>query len=135
MDGDAEEATAEANPDAHSACRMLQIDIQRWFRIGIRHLRENAAAECPCNYGYPERMVASILCFVGESGVREHPSGRPLWHEDQLHLAEWQALQQIEYLFNLTLAVDAKNIAIEQLKAYKKGELCPSGSQGYVGAH
>ena len=87
--GDAEEATAEAIPDAQSACRMLQIDIQRWFRMGIRHLRENAAVESPCNYGYPERMVASILCFVGDSGASEHPSGRPLWHEDQLHLAEW----------------------------------------------
>ena len=30
-------------------------------------------------------------------------------------------MQQIEYLFNLTLSVDAKNIALEKLKAYKKG--------------
>ena len=43
-----------------------------------------------------------------------------MWHEEQLHLAEWQALQQLEYLFNLTLSVDAKNLAIEQLKAQKK---------------
>ena len=35
-------------------------------------------------------------------------------------MAEWQALQQLEYLFNLTLAVDAKNLAIEKLKAQKK---------------
>ena len=35
-------------------------------------------------------------------------------------MAEWQALQQLEYLFNLTLAVDAKNLAIEKLKAHKK---------------
>ena len=45
--GDAEEATAEAIPDAQSACRRLQIDIQRWFRMGIRHLRANAAVESP----------------------------------------------------------------------------------------
>ena len=46
--------------------------------------------------------------------------GCPLWHDDQLHLSEWQALQQIEYLFNLTLTVDAKRIAPEKLKAHKK---------------
>ena len=40
-----------------------------------------------------------------------------------MHLAEWQALQQLEYLFNLTLAVDAKNLAIEKLKAHKKNAL------------
>ncbi|MDP6717376.1 MAG: hypothetical protein QGF59_01920, partial [Pirellulaceae bacterium] len=44
----------------------------------------------------------------------------PIWHDEQLHLAEWQALQQLEYLFNLTLSVDAKNLAIEKLKAQKK---------------
>ena len=107
--------------DADVSCRMLQIDLQRWFRTGIRHLRENALAETPCNYGYPERAIHRILCLVGKSGVAEHPSGRPLWHDDQLHLAEWQALQQIESLFNLTLTVDAKNIAIEKLRAHKKG--------------
>ena len=67
--------------------RMLQIDLQRWFRAGIRHLRENAPAESPCNYGYPERMVNEILCLVGD--------GSPLWHDHQLHLAEWQAFQLI----------------------------------------
>ena len=36
-----------------------------------------------------------------------------------MHLAEWQVLQQLDYLFNLTLAVDAKNLAIEKLKAHK----------------
>ena len=38
-----------------------------------------------------------------------------------MHLAEWQALQQLDYLFNLTLAVDAKSMAIETLKMHKKG--------------
>ena len=41
-------------------------------------------------------------------------------HDEQLHLAEWQALQQLEYLFNLTLSVDAKNLAIEKLKSQQK---------------
>ena len=93
--------------DANVACKMLQIDLQRWFRTGIRYLRENAPAESPCNYGYPERMIHQILLFVDERGASEHCDGRPLWHDDQLHLAEWQALQQIEYLFNLTLTIDA----------------------------
>ena len=94
--------------DASGACRMLQIDLQRWFRTGIRHLRENAPAESPCNHGHPERMTHQILYFVGKGGASEHADGRPLWHDDQLHLAAWQALQQIEYLFNLSLNVDAK---------------------------
>ena len=66
-------------------------------------------------------MVHNILCFVGENGATEHGSGKPLWHDDQLHLAEWQALQQIDYLFNLTLAVDAKSMAIETVKRHKQG--------------
>ena len=66
-------------------------------------------------------MIHEILLLVGEGGGSEHCDGRPLWHDDQLHLAEWQALQQIEYLFNLTLTIDAKNIALEKLKAHKKG--------------
>ena len=65
--------------DASGACRMLQIDLQRWFRTGIRHLRKNAPAESPCNYGYPERMIHQILYFVGEGGASEHADGRPLW--------------------------------------------------------
>ena len=92
---------------------MLQIDIQRWIRSAIRYRRENAPAESPCNYGYAERIIHRILSLLG----------CPLWHDDQLHLSEWQALQQIEYLFNLTLTVDAKNIALERLKAHKKGAL------------
>jgi len=110
-------STCDPNP----ASRMLQVDLQRWFRQFIRYLREGAPAESPSNYGYPERMVQKILCFVGEGGAAEHASGRQLWHDDQLHLAEWQAMQQIEFLFNLTLTVDAKNIALEKLKAHKKG--------------
>ena len=88
----------EDTPETKAARRMLQIDIQRWIRSAIRYRRENAPAESPCNYGYAERIIHRILSLLG----------CPLWHDDQLHLSEWQALQQIEYLFNLTLTVDAK---------------------------
>ena len=99
-------ATTEPEEDtleSKATRRMLQIDIQRWIRSAIRYRRENAPAEIPSNYGYAERIIHRILSFLG----------CPLWHDDQLHLSEWQALQQIEYLFNLTLTVDAKNIALE----------------------
>ena len=101
----------EDTPESMATRRMLQIDIQRWIRSMIRYLRENAPAESPCNYGYADRIIHRVLSFLG----------CPLWHDDQLHLSEWQALQQLEYLFNLTLTVDAKNIALEKLKAHKKG--------------
>ena len=82
--------------DANVACRMLQIDLQRWFRMGIRQLRENARAESPCSYGCPERMIHKIIDFVGEGGSStEHTRGRLLRHDDQLHFAEWQALHEI----------------------------------------
>jgi len=103
----------EDTPETTVARRMLQIDIQRWIRSAIRYHRETAPAESPCIYGYAERIIHRILSLLG----------CPLWHDDQLHLSEWQALQQIEYLFNLTLTVDAKNIALEKLKAHKKGTL------------
>ena len=37
-----------------------------------------------------------------------------------MHLVEWPALQQLGYLVNSTLSVDAKNLAIEKLQAQKK---------------
>ena len=121
------QSTAESNleepaptPEARAATRMLQIDLIRWFRQGIRHLRETAKPESPCNYGYPERMVHRILHLLSAANSPEDLRGVPIWHDEQLHLAEWQAMQQLEYLFNLTLAVDAKNLAIEKLKAQKK---------------
>ena len=46
--------TAETNPQSRLACRILKIDVQRWFRAGIRQLREFASPESPCNYGSPE---------------------------------------------------------------------------------
>ena len=102
------------------AARMLQIDLQRWFRQGLRHLRESAEPASPCTYGYTERMVHQILHLLADASSPHEVRAIPIWHDEQLHLAEWQALQQLDYLFNLTLAVDAKNLAIEKLKAYKK---------------
>ena len=66
-------------------------------------------------------MVHAILCFVGTSFREDHEDlvGILIWHEDQLHLAEWQALQQLEFLVNLILSVDAKNMALDKLKAHK----------------
>ena len=90
----------EDTPETKATRRMLQIDIQRWIRSLIRYLRENASAESPCNYGYAERIIHRILSFLGCR----------LWHNDQLHVSEWQALQHIEYLFNLTLTVDTKTL-------------------------
>ena len=122
LQGTAEERSEEAmaTPDAHAASRMLQIDLQRWFRQGLRDLRVHAPPENPCTYGYPERMVHQILLFASGASARSDIRAMPLWHDEQLHLAEWQALQQMEYIFNLTLAVDAKNLAVEKLKAQKK---------------
>ena len=118
-DGDPENGTT-LTPEARTESRLLQIEIQRWFRQMIRGMRENAPAENPCNYGYPERMVNDILVLLSGGSASEHSRGIPLWHVEQLHVAEWQALQQTDYLFNLTLAVDAKNLAIQTLKAHKK---------------
>ena len=47
---------------------------------------------------------------------------RSLWHSDQLHLSEWQALQQLEFIFNVTLSVDGKNMALAKL-AKRKGHM------------
>ena len=94
------------------AGKPLQIELQCLFRQRIRSLRENAPAEVPCVFGYPERLVHAILGFLGQP---------LLWHAEQLHLAEWQALQQLEFLLNLTANVDGKNDALDKLKAQKGG--------------
>ena len=80
--------------------RVLQCDLRKLFRHHIRKLRTTAPTESPCTYGYPERPVHYILKFIGV----------PLWHEDQLHLAEWQALQQLEFIHNLTLAITSRTV-------------------------
>ena len=108
-----------ATPEARAASTMLQIELQRWFRQGLRHPRANAKHESPCNYRYTERMVHRILLLLSGASSPRDLHAMPIWHDEQLHLAEWQALQQLDYLFNLTLAVDAKNLAIEKIKAHK----------------
>ena len=109
-------ATAEASV----ASSMLQMDLQRWLRQGLRHLRANAKPESPCNYGYTECMVHQILLPLSGASSPHDTRGIPIWHDEQLHLAEWQALQQLDYLFNVTLAVDANHLATEKMKAHKK---------------
>ena len=119
------EASRKDPPKTRIASMILQIDIQRLFRQRIRSLRESALADSPCVYGYPERMVQAILGYVGTS-LRDDCvclRGIPPWHMEQLHVAEWQALQQLEFLFNLTLSVDAKNMALEKLKVHKGSTL------------
>ena len=118
---DLSEAARDDSAEARLAARLLQIDLQRLFRQRLRSLRESALADRPCVYGYPERVVHAILCYAGASRRNDGVClrGIPLWHADQLHLAEWQALQQLEFLFNVTLSVDAKNMALEKLKTHK----------------
>ena len=65
-------------------------------------------------------MVHQILLLLGGASSPRNLSGISIWHDEQLHLVEGQALQQLDYLFNCTLAVDAKNLAIEKMKAHKK---------------
>ena len=78
-------------PEACAASTILQIDVQRWFRQGLRHLRANVKPESPCNYGYTERMVHQILLLSGGASSLRDLSGIPIWHDEQLHLAKWQA--------------------------------------------
>ena len=87
--------------------RLFQIDVLRIFRQKIRRRCANYET-CPCVC--LERAVDLILQM---SGV---PS---LWHPDQLHLAEWQALQQLEFIFNATFSVDGKNMALAKLAKHK----------------
>ena len=114
------QSNAEAHPEEPLAPTRLQVELQRWFRHGLPHLRANAKPESPCNYCYTERMVHQILQLLGGANSPGDLRVMPIWHDEQLHLAEWQALQQLDYLFNLTLAVDANNLAIEKVKARKK---------------
>ena len=67
------------------------------------------------------RKIHRILSFLG----------CPLWHDDQLHLSEWQALQQLEYLFNLTLTVDAKTSLWRNWKRTRREALSTRRPQTY----
>ena len=115
----------QETPETKAANRMLQIDIQRWLRKGMQHLRENAPVESPCNYSSAERIAHRLLSYLA----------CPIWHDDQLHLAEWQCVQQLEYLFNLTHAVDAKHLAIEEVQAHKKTAASAEPSEFTRGLH
>ena len=41
------------------------------------------------------------------------------WHAEQMHLAEWQALETREILYNLDLSIEAKNIAKQRAAKHK----------------
>ena len=86
----AAEHVVERASDRSRALRLVQVDLQRLFRQRIRCLREQASAENPCNYGYPERLIDSMLTFVGESraGGVVMFVGALVRHEEQLHLVE-----------------------------------------------
>ena len=43
-------------------------------------------------------MVHQILLLLDGESSREDIRGIPIWHDEQLHLAEWQVLQQLDYL-------------------------------------
>ena len=87
--------------------RMCQIDVLRMFRQKVKR-RSDAQQSCPrvCL----ERAIDLILQFTGV------PS---LWHPDQLHVSEWQALQELEFIFNVTLSVDGKNMALAKFAKHK----------------
>ena len=110
--GGSNDGGAEGVVGERRSKKIVQVVLQQFFRQLIRRHREAASAEAPCIYGYPERVLSLILnCLSPDMSI---------WHEEQLTLAEFQALQQLEFLFNLTLNTDAKNLALEKLKAHKK---------------
>ena len=93
--------------------RLLQMEVQRYFQQGLRRLRDGCEEDYPhdCTFVCIERPVELIWSFAGV------PSA---WHAEQLHLAEWQAMRQLEWLFNLSLSVDAKSTALEKVAKHKK---------------
>ena len=95
------------HPPALGFGMLVHVDLQRFFRQGMRSLREAAPAEAPCTFGYPEWPISAILDFLS--------TDLHLWHPEQLSLAEFQAMQQLEFIFNVTLNTDAKNLAIDKL--------------------
>ena len=105
-------AAKSENVDERRWQRLVHVDMQRFFWQGMRSLREAAPAEAPCTFGYPERPISAILDFLS--------TDLHLWHPEQLSLAEFQAMQQLEFIFNATLNTDAKNLAIDKLKSHRK---------------
>jgi len=97
------DSAAEHIVEAH----FRQIDVLHMFRQKVQRL---SASSLPSQRACLERPVDLIWQFTGM---------RSLWHPEQLHLAEWQALQQLEFIFNVTLSADGKNIAIAKLAKHK----------------
>ena len=87
--------------------RLCRIEVLRMFRQNIRRLCANSES---CPRVCLERPIDLILELIAV---------RSSWHPDQLHLAEWQALQQLEFIFNVTLSVDGKNMALAKLAKHK----------------
>ena len=94
-------------PEHIMEAALCRIEVLRIFRQKIRIL---CSSNQTCLRVCVERPVDLILQLTGI------PS---LWHPDQLHLAEWQAMQQLEFIFNVTLSVDAKNMALAKLAKHK----------------
>jgi hypothetical protein len=94
-------------PEHIMEAALCRIEVLRIFRQKIRLL---CSSNQPCLRVCVERPVDLILQLTGI------PS---LWHPDQLHIAEWQAMQQLEFIFNVTLSVDAKNMALAKLAKHK----------------
>ena len=93
--------------------KFIQIEVQRFVQQGLRRLRDGCEKTYPhdCAFVCTERPMELIWSFAGV------PS---LWHAEQLHLAEWLAMRQLEWLFNLSLSVDAKSTALEKVAKHKK---------------
>ena len=83
------------------------------------HVKKGELAN-PCG----RRLMQVLLTILAEKKFhfaicREHVLEKimllhgvpPPWHEDQLHLAEWQAHSTREILFNLDMSVEARNSA------------------------
>ena len=111
-----ERANREREPTKRAealAEKFYQIDVQRYFHQGLRQLQDGCEKAYPhdCAFVCIERPMQLIWAFAGVPC---------LWHPEQLHLAEWQAMGQLEWLFNLSLSVDAKSTALEKVAQHKK---------------
>ena len=92
------------------------------------HSNEDCPAEQPFETRmYQVRIQQSVRRAMPQGTCLERIMERimeyldvPLpWHPDQPHLAEWQAHSAREVLFNLDMAVDARNLAKKQAAKHK----------------
>ena len=109
----AEDEDEKAKRAIALANKFRRIEVQRFFQQGLQRLRDGCEQDYPhdCAFVCIERPMQQIWAFAGV------PS---LWHAEQLHLAEWQAMRLVEWLFNLSLSVDAKSTALEKVAHHKK---------------